>query len=454
MKRTITDEEFRKKQPDPQIAGPINFRPDQFFQLDNGLKIILVENHKLPRVNVQLYIDRGVFADGDKAGLQELAGQLLSCGTVRDSKYEWDRKIDYYGGSIHTTSIGGTASSLTRYFKQVFQLFADAILTPAFPLEEFNNLKRQLLSNLAAQKSEPESILGNLIKRRIYPGRHPYSEVITEKTVRNITVDDCREWFLTNSSPDNSYLIFEGDITMEDIKILVGDNFSSWIPRSVTTLEWPEDMKRNGVNVSFVERPGAVQSLIGIGYSINYLPYNADTDAANLMNSVLGGYFSSRLNLNLRENIGYTYGIYSRLTNDESIGSFTTSVSVRNDVTADTILEIVKEMNTLRDVDISVEELQQVKNVISGNFSRSVENPMIIAKFAFARHKFNLPEDYFKNQLIRINKVSVDDIRLMAQKYLLTDNMHIAVIGSREVLNSLTAFGQVTEFDFEGNPIG
>lgn len=454
MKGSMINEEFRKKQPEPQVAGPINFRPDQFFQLGNGLKIILVENHKLPRINVQLYIDRGVFADGDKVGLQELAGQMLSCGTLKDNKSEWDRKLDYYGGSISTTSIGGSASALTKYFNPVFELFADAFLHPAFPANEFDNLQRQLLSNLAAQKSEPEAIFGNLIKRKIYPDTHPYREVITETSVRNITVEDCRNWFISNSSPDISYLIFEGDITLEKIKSLLKDNFESWEQKKVHTVEWPTEVNRGGVDVSFVERPGAVQSLIGIGYSINYLPYIQDTIAANLMNSVLGGYFSSRLNLNLRENKGYTYGIYSRLSNDESLGSFSTSVSVRNDVTADAIREIIKEMVTLRNVDIDADELQQVKNVISGNFSRSVENPLVIAKYAFARHKFLLPEDYFKNQLIRINAVSGDDISQMAQKYLLTDDLHIMVIGNRDVIDSLAEFGQVSEYDFEGNLIG
>lgn len=179
--------------------------------------------------------------------------------------------------------------------------------------------------------------------------------------------------------------------------------------------------------------------------------------AANLMNNVLGGYFSSRLNLNLRENKGFTYGIGSKLHNDEHIGSFFTSVNVRNEVTGQAINEIIGEIRKLREEKLSEEELQQVKNVISGNFSRSVEDPRTIAKFALAIKKFNLPKDYFTTHLQKIAAVTVDDIYEMAQKYLQPDNLHIIVIGNKnEIYDQLTDIAgnrPVNIFDHEGKAL-
>ncbi|HQW71304.1 MAG TPA: insulinase family protein, partial [Saprospiraceae bacterium] len=210
-------------------------------------------------------------------------------------------------------------------------------------------------------------------------------------------------------------------------------------------------------DVNFVNKKGAVQSLIAITYALNFQPYNSDMVAANLMNSILGGYFSSRLNLNLREQKGFTYGINSKLQNDENIGSFFTSVNVRNEVTGQAIKEIIGEIRKLTEVKISEEELLQVKNVISGNFSRSIEDPKTIAKFALAIKKFGLPDDYFTTHLQKIASVSIEDIYNMARKYLQPDNLHIIVVGNEEeVIDQLAEIAKpnpVKIYDFEGNQI-
>jgi len=443
---------FRK---DPPPAGPapeIRFREEQRLLLENGMKVILIENHKLPRVNAQLFIDHGIALQGPKAGLNEITGQLLSCGTIMNSKSEWDRKVDYYGATVHTSSIGGYVSSLSKHFDAVFSLFAEAIMYPAFPVGEFENIRRQQLSNLAAQKDEAESILSNIVKIRVYPEGHPYHEVVTESSVSCIGLEDCRRWYDANFMPNRSYLILEGNISLEEVKTLVDGTFARWQKKDFAEPQFDRSIVREMTDISFSPKEGSVQSLIGVSFAVDYLPYNEDMIAANLMNSVLGGYFSSRLNRNLREDKGFTYGISSRLSQDEHMGSFFTSVNVRNEVTSEAIGEIIKEIRRLREEIIPADELQQVKNVVSGNFSRSVEDPRTIARFALARWKFGLPDDYFKNQLIRIHSVTAEEIRSMAKKYLLADNLHLFVVGNEAVLPQLSRFGKIYRYDYEGKP--
>ena len=452
----ILNIDFRKQQPAPTFAPEIKFKEEQYGQLSNGLQIIVVTNNKLPRISAQLFIDHGLTSQGEKAGMVELTGQLLSCGTKNYTKAQWDNKVDYYGAHVMTSAIGGYAASLTKHFEAVFHLFSDAILRPSFPQHEFDNLIKQHLSNLSAQKEEADAIAGNISKRITFTSGHPYSETFTEKSLSKITLQDCVEYYEQNFVPEVSYLIFEGDIELAEAQSLAESYFGQWENRKFVKKQFDNVIPSDQHDVNFAEKSDAVQSLIAITYAVDYKPYNEDMLAANLMNSVLGGYFSSRLNLNLREKKGFTYGISSRLHNDEFIGTFSTSVNVRNEVTLEAITEILSEITRLKSELMSEEELQQVKNVISGNFSRSVEDPKTIAKFALAKKKFGLPDDYFKTQLRRIAALTTDVIHKMANKYLQPENLHIIVVGNKEVLpqlESLAGSKGVRLFDFEGNLI-
>jgi len=449
--------EFRKIQPRPTTAPQIKFKEAEYASLSNGLQLIVVENNKLPRVNLQLFIDHGLTKQGAKAGVVEITGQMLSTGTSSMNKSSWDEQVDFYGASVATTPIGGYASSLKKHFSSVIGLFADAILNPSFPQSEFDNIVRQYQSNIAAQKEEADAIASNVSKKVTFFHEHPYSEVVTESSLKNISLEDCINYHKVNFVPNCSYLIFEGNITLDEAVIMANTHFGSWESSNFVKQFFDNSFPIIQQDVNFVNKKGAVQSLIAITYAVNYQPYNNDMVAANLMNSILGGYFSSRLNLNLREQKGFTYGINSKLQNDENIGSFFTSVNVRNEVTGQAINEIIGEIRKLTEVKISEEELLQVKNVISGNFSRSIEDPKTIAKFALAIKKFGLPDDYFTTHLQKIASVSIEDIYNMARKYLQPDNLHIIVVGNEEeIIDQLTEIANtnpVKIYDFEGNQI-
>lgn len=454
MHQNIMSDDFRKMRPSPGAAPEIKFKEEQLAVLPNGLKIILVHNDKLPRISAQLFIDHGLQMQKDKAGFIEITGQLLSCGTENHHKAEWDSRVDYLGALIAPSSIGGIVSSLTKHFDSAMSLFSEAILQPSFPQNEFDNIIKQHLSNLVAQKDEAESIASTVARKVTYNVDHPYYEVMSEESIKNITVNDCREYHRKNFVPEISYLMFEGDIKMEEALILSDKYFGAWKNNAFQKIHFDNSFPENQFDVNFIEKRGAVQSFISFVYAINYQPYNDEMIAANLMNSVLGGYFSSRLNLNLREKRGYTYGISSRLHTDEHIGSFHCSVNVRNEVTGDAINEILSEMQRLIDAPLREDELQQVKNVVSGNFSRSVEDSKTIVKYALAKNKFNLPVDYFRSQLQKISAVTSADIQKMAKKYLQPDNLHIIVVGHSEVLPQLSKISNddgVRVLNFEGN---
>ncbi len=454
---TLDTLDFRKIQPIPGDAPAIKFKEAQYGQLPNGLQLIIVENRKLPRINAQLFIDHGLTMQFGKAGLIDITGQLLSSGTENLSKAAWDCNVDYYGASISTSPIGGHVSSLTKHFDAVMELFADAILNPSFPQTEFDSILKQYQSNIAAQKEEADAIAGNIAKKVTFKPGHPYNEVVTEESLHSISLADCITYYKQNFIPNFSYLIFEGDININEATLMANKYFGAWASSPFKKQIFDNSFSEDQHDVSFVNKSSAVQSLIAITYAVDYKPYNMDMVAANLMNNVLGGYFSSRLNLNLREQKGFTYGIGSKLHNDEHIGSFFTSVNVRNEVTGQAIKEIVHEIRKLRDEKISEEELQQVKNVISGNFSRSIEDPRTIAKFALAIKKFNLPVDYFTTHLQKIASISAEEIHTMAKKYLQPDNLHIIVIGNRnEVFDQLSEIAggrKVNIFDHDGKTV-
>ena len=446
-------EDFRKNKPIPSPAIPIQLKKEQYAELGNGIKVIVVENHKLPRITVQLIIDRGIECEAPITGIESMTGQLLAYGNQKNTKFDWDAKIDFWGGIVRTSSQGGHASALKKHFAQVFELFSDAILFPSFNIEDFDNLRRKYLSNIQSQKSDPDAILSSLTKKVIFPESHPYSEVITEESIKSIQLDNCIEWHATHFLPNASYLLFEGDITLEEAKDLSQRYFGKWEKKVLNLKSYPNNASKDSFDVSFVEKPGSVQSLISIGFAVDIKPYSKDMVAVNVMNTLLGGFFSSRLNLNLRESKGYTYGIQSTLKTDEYLGYFTTSANVRNEVTSEALNQIIAEINRLRNEIVGEDELQMVKNVVAGNFSRSIENPLTIVKFAFAKKKFNLPSDYFENQIMYIQAVTSDDIIRVANKYLLADSLHIMVVGSPEVIEKLQSFGKVNLYDYQGDII-
>ena len=450
----VMEEDFRATQPTPGPAPAIELGEYQEFSLKNGLKVIVVENNKVPKVSFRLFIDNDPVVEGEKAGYLDFAGDLLSRGSANRTKAQIDEEVDFIGADFFTFSQGFYASSLSKYTDKLMEVVSDAVFNPTFPEAEFEKIKTQKLSGLASDKEDPNAIAGNVRSVLDFGKHHPYGEVTTEKTVNNITVQDCKNYYQSHFRPNNAYLIFVGDITLEDAKRLTNKYFSKWEPLLLEKQAYAPVKLPTKRTVDFVHKSGAVQSVISVTYPVNFQPNSPDAIKASVMNTLLGGFFRSRLNQNLREDHAYTYGARSRLNKDELMGSFTAGGSVRNEVTDSSIFQIQYELNRLINEPVSQEDLDLVKNVMAGQFGRSLEDPRTMARFALNTARYGLPANYYHDYLKNLSAVTVEDVQMMAKKYLKPDACHILVVGDKnEVADKLAQFGELHFYDTYGNPV-
>lgn len=454
---TFGQEDFRKNAPKPGPAPKIEMGKAYQTTLANGLKVIAVENHKLPRVSFQIFVDVPPHNEGDKAGAASLAGQMLKRGTEAKTKAEIDEAVDFIGGSLSTSANGLRGSALTRHKETLLELMADVLLNPTFPKEEFDKVKKATLSGLQSEKDDPNAILGKVSRVMRYGKDHPYGEIETEETIQNIEVQDLQKYYVDYFKPNISYLIVVGDITPKEVDVIANKYFLKWSKGPVKTpsfeaIEMPEE-----TTVDFVNKTGAVQSAISVTYPVELAPGAPDAIKASVMSTMFGGFFGSRLNANIREDKGYSYGVRARLSSDPLIGSFAAGGSVRNEVTDSTLTEFVKEMNRMRNEQLTDDEFNMVKSVMSGNFARRLENPETVARYALNIARYNLPEDYYASYLKKLNAVTKEDIQAMAKKYIRPDKAHIVVVGNKdEVAENLAQFaksGKVNFYDTTGEPV-
>ena len=443
----------RSKYPEPGPAPQINIGHPATFTLPNGLKVFVVENHKLPRVTYSLVLDRDPILEGDKAGLTTFIGDMLMGGTTTRNKDDLDEAIDRIGAYIGVSSTSANASSLKKYNDRLLELFADVLFNPTFPQAELDKLKKQAISGLAAAKEDPNSIAQVVRDAVMYGKDHPYGETETEQTVENIQVDDIKSYYHTYFKPNIAYLAIVGDITLPEAKTLVDTYFSDWKSGDVPKHEWPVPQASRGNKVVLVNRPASAQSVINIGYPFQLEPNDPDVIAVSTVAEILGGGSSSRLFQNLREDKGYTYGAYGSISPDELVASLNTSASVRNAVTDSATQEFINELKRIGEHTITQNELDLAKASMAGSFGRSLEQPSTIARFAINTERQQLPDDYYQNYLKNLDALTLDQINATASKYVHADNLQITIVGKTDdFADQMSRFGEVQFYTVTGDP--
>lgn len=446
-------DDFRSSAPAPGPAPTIQIGDFTDFKLDNGLHVIVVENDKLPKVSYRLFVDVPLHNEGAFAGAAEMAGDLLRTGTTNKQKAEIDEEIDFIGASLNTFSTGAFGSGLSRHKERLLGIMANVILRPTFPEEEFDKLKRQTLSGLAQAKEDPNQIASNVAQVIRYGADHPYGEIMTEKTVENITVDKCREYYQTYFKPNVSYLVMVGDIKVDEARDLAQQYFGKWASETMVKEYIKKPARPEGTVVDFVPKTGAVQSVINVTYPIKLKPGTMDAIKAQVLNTILGSSFSGRLFSNLREDKAYTYGAYSSMNTDPHIGYFNASASVRNEVTDSSIHEFLYELNRIRTEKVTDAELNRSKNMITGSFARRLESPEAIAQFALNTVRYKLPRDFYPTYLKNVAAVTAADVLEIAQEYITPEQAHVLVVGNKDIVESLQRFatsGEVNYYNTDG----
>lgn len=444
----------RSKAPSPGKAPLIQVGDPVKFTLANGLQVFVVKNTKLPQVSATLALDYDGFAEGDKAGVAQMAGQLLKRGTTTKSKAQLDEAIEFLGGTMSTSSQSASVSSLKENFPSLLGLLSEVVLQPALSTEELEKIRKQVLSGIESNKDDADAISGNVVKKLVYGANHPYGQMMTTKTVNQVSIADVKSFLNTYWLPNAAYLIFVGDIEPASAKALAEKSFGNWKKGVFTKQNFAKPVQPKQTYVAIVDRPASVQSVVAIASAVDLLPGSSNVIAGSVMNNILGGGFSGRLFANLREKYAFTYGAYSSLSPSRQIGIFQAEASVRNEKTDSSVQELLREINTIRNELVGETELSRMKNYLSGGFARSLENPATIANFALNIARNNLPADYYQKYLTNLAAVDAAKVQNAAKLFLNTNQMHIVIVGNaKQISKGLDKYGPIKYFDIEGNEV-
>lgn len=451
-------ESFRNQAPSAGLAPALEMGKYHQMELDNGLELIVVENHKLPRVSFQLFVDADPVLENDQAGYVSMTGNLLKTGTENRSKGEIDEAVDFIGANLSTSRRGAFGSCLVQHKETLLDLMSDVILHPSFNEEEFEKLKKQELSGIASSKDNPNAIASNIRSLVNFSRQHPYGEFPTEETVENISIDNCKSYYNTYFKPNISYLVVVGDIKVDEARQLAESYFGEWSSAEVPKHEYEMPQPPDGANVVIVDRPGAVQSVINITYPVELKLSSEDFVAARVMNNILGGgVFSGYLMQNLREDKAFTYGARASLSPNSRVGSFNAYASVRNEVTDSSIVEFLYEMNRIRNEEVADESLELVKNSMNGSFARSLERPQTLAQQALSIARYDLPKDFYQNYLKKIESITKEDVLKAAQTYIKPEHANILIVGNKdevaEKVDHFDANESITFLNAEGEEV-
>ena len=445
----------RSQKPKPGPAPVIKVADPVTYKLSNGITVLVVENHKLPKVSASYSIDAGPITEGSKAGVVSIMGSMLNEGTQTKTKAQFDEAVDQLGASVSAGAGGGSASALTRYFPQAFALMAESIRTPSFPQESFEKLKSQTITGLKSSEKSASAISGRVINALAYGKAHPFGEFATEETVKNLTLADVKAAYAKYVTPSRGYLTFVGDIKPEVAKALAEKAFGDWKGPTLTLPALPKVPNPAKTEVNVVNVSNAVQSEVTVVNLIDLPMSNPDYFPVLLANEILGGGASSKLFTNLREKHGFTYGAYSKTGSGRFQSKFSASAAVRNEKVDSAVVEFLKEINSMRTTKVTAEELQNAKSLYNGSFALGMENPARIAGFASSILINNLPKDFYRTYLQKINAVTTDDILRVAKKYFNYDNTRVVVVGKTDVfVPGLKKAGfTVKEFDIFAQPV-
>jgi len=430
----------RSIRPKPGPTPEIKIGEPQTFTLPNGLRVFVVEDHKLPVVSCSIQFDIRPELEKDQAGYAELMSELLLTGTKTRSKDKLSSEIDFIGATLIASSEGFYASSLKKHMEKTLDLLSDIAINADMKKDELDKLIRRQMSGLEAEKTDPDAMLQNVSAVLNYGTDFPYGEVTTEKTIKNVNLAVCQKYYNTYFRPNVAYMAVVGDITVQEIKPLLEKYFGGWQKADVPVATYSQPAPPTGRRVAFVPRDGSVQSVINVTYPVVLKPGTDDVIKAEVATTILGGSSQGRLFKDLREKHAWTYGSYASIRPDELIGSFTAFSKCRNAVTDSALDELLVDMKTIQMEKVTPEELQECINYLSGGFALGLQNKRTVAQFAINTERFHMPKDYYKNYLKNLSAVTIDDVSAMAHKYINPDNANVVIVGSMDEAGLMPSF--------------
>ncbi len=445
--------------PDPKFALP---RIEK-STLKNGLEVWLVRQTELPMVSMNLIVKTGSTADPkNMSGLASVTANLLDSGTEKRTAVDLANERQSIGASLNTSSGWDSSNismqTLTRNLDKALDIFTDVALNPTFPEDEFVKYQRRTLTGLLQRKDNPNAIAGVAYDKILYGADHPYGISINENTMKAIKRDDLSKFYETFYRPNNSTLIVVGDVEMKTLTGKLETAFADWKAADIPAVSVPNHKGRDKAMIYVVDKPGAAQSVINIG-QVGVSRDNPDYFPLMVMNSILGGQFSARVNMNLREDKGYTYGARTGFSFRRGAGPFSASADVQTAVTKESVVEFMKELNGIRgEMPVTQAELEYNKQSMIRRFPGGFETTNQIAGQLANVVIYGLPDSYFNDYIAKINAVKLEDVNRVANKYLTPDRMAIVIVGDKAVIESklkeIEGLGNsIVYLDTDGNPV-
>ncbi|HEX8267690.1 MAG TPA: pitrilysin family protein [Pyrinomonadaceae bacterium] len=447
-----------KPGPDPKFTLPAIEKQ----KLSNGLEVWVVRQTELPIVSMNMvFKSGGTFEPADKSGVSSMTAGLLNTGTKTRSALDISNRLQSTGANVNAGSGWDAATvgmqTLTKNFDQALEIYSDVIVNPTFPEKELENVRRRAIVGFAQRKSNPNAISGLVYDRILYGNNHPYGRQLsgTENTIKALTRADLVSFYEANYRPNNAVLIVVGDVESKTLMPKLEKAFADWKPGTVANGTLPSVQPLQKTAIYLVDRPGAAQSVVSIGH-VGVDRSSPDFFPLQVMNSILGGQFTSRINLNLREDKGYTYGARSNFSMRRGAGPFTASSDVQTKVTKESVAEFMKELTGIRGtVPVTQQELEYSKQSLIRRYPSGFETVGQISGQLSNLITYGLPDSYFNDYISKINAVTLADVNRVANKYLSPDKMAIVVVGDRKLIEpGLKQLGyEIAYVDAEGNPI-
>lgn len=404
--------------------------------LSNGINVMILEDHRFPLVTVQFDIDGAgpLYEPASVPGLAGATARMLSEGTKTLTSKQLAEKIDSLGASLSASAGFGSGSTvlaaagLSDTFEQWFALATDVLLHPSFPDDELAQYKARAKPALLQQRSQPNFLANQTMSRALY-GSYPAAVVsATPESVDSLTAAMLADWHDKHYAPQNTILAISGDVSAATLVPKLRQWLAEWQRSKVPAKFSPGPQPATTGKVYLVDRPGSVQTTLLMG-NLAIDRSNPDYPALVVLNEVLGAGPASRLFLNLREEKGYTYGVYSNLIARKYAGPWTAGGDLRTEVTGGAMTEFSRELNRIRDEKVPEEELGAAKRSVVARFALSLESPQQLIAYAITRKTYNFPADYWDKYPTQIAAISANDVQRVAKKYINPATMQIVAVG-------------------------
>jgi len=426
-------------------------------KLANGLELILVESHTIPKFHGELFFRSGNAAAADRAvGLAEMTAAMVRTGTARNTSREIEERLRGLGADLSVSAGQDTSAisfaGLADHAEPLLQLVGELAREASFPVAEFDRERRQKLEEVKLERTQPGFLASERLRKVLFD-KHPYALVSpTEEQVSGYDVEQLKSLYRDFYTPENAILLLVGDFAPENMREKVEKVFGAWSGRKPVTLPSAAPRIPAGRNVFLVHVPGAVQAQILCGcHAITRR--HPDWIKLGLTNSLYGGAFNSRLVMNIREDKGYTYSPRSAVNSLRQFGYFSVSAAVRNEVVAASLTEIFYEIDRLRSVPVPESELLDAQNYLSGVFSMGLATQSGLLSQISTLALNELPDDYLETYREKVRALRPGDVLSAARTYFNSANMQIVVVGDREQIASQAAlFGGMEIYDAHGRP--